>query len=198
MKRSSLRFLSKRLRFSDNRRVAKMLTFAHRAARQSLGAHQSSRLQLRCRTNKNRLKPKSTPTREQWFKMTKFVFWSGAYNVGLGAFLAFPSLYRAFGLNIPTPFWGWLVGGFLAYTGAMLILSSRDLRRRASLVYWESFLRYIAALLLIPAGLFGGLGLIAVPLGLGDLAIGLVYMFGLPKELGVSHKSLFCDRQNAA
>ena len=31
--------------------------------------------------------------------------------------------------------------------------------------------------------------MIAVPLGLGDLAIGLVYMFGLPKEHGVSHRS---------
>ena len=39
-----------------------------------------------------------------------------------------------------------------------------------------------------------GLGLIAVPLGLGDLAIGLVTMFGLPKELGVSHCALLCDR----
>jgi hypothetical protein len=38
------------------------------------------------------------------------------------------------------------------------------------------------------------LGLIAVPLGLGDLAIGLVYMIGLPKELGLSHRDLFCDQ----
>jgi hypothetical protein len=117
-------------------------------------------------------------------------------NVGLGLFLTFPPLYQALGLNVPIPFWGWLIGGFLAYTGAVLILSSRDLRRRASLVYWESILRYIAALLLIPAGLFGDLGMIAVPLGLGDLAIGLVYMFGLSKEYGVSHRSLFFDRQD--
>jgi hypothetical protein len=49
-------------------------------------------------------------------------------------------------------------------------------------------------MLLIPAGLFGDLGLIAVPLGLVDLAIGLMYMFGLPKELGLSHSALLCDR----
>jgi hypothetical protein len=36
-------------------------------------------------------------------------------------------------------------------------------------------------LLLIPAGLFG------------DLASGLIYMFGLPKELGVSHQTLLYD-----
>jgi hypothetical protein len=127
-------------------------------------------------------------------KMKQFVYWSGIYNAGLAATLTFPPVYQALGLNIPAPLWGWLVAGFLAYTSAVLILASRDLQRRASLVYWESLLRYIAALLLIPAGLFGDLGLIAVPLGLGDLAIGLVYMFGLPKYFGISHSDLFCDR----
>ena len=126
--------------------------------------------------------------------MTTFVFWSGVYNAVLAFFLLFPPLYQALGLNVPAPLWGWLVAGFLAFTSAALILASRDLRRRASLVYWESLLRYIAALLLIPAGLFGDLGLIAVPLGLADHGIGLIYMFGLPRELNVSHRALLCDQ----
>lgn len=128
------------------------------------------------------------------FKMSQFVFWSGVYNGGLALFLLFPLLYGALGLNFPAPFWGWLVGGFLAYTGAALILASRNLSQRASFVYWEAFLRYIGAILIVPAGLFGDLGLIAVPLGLVDLGIGLVYMIGLPKELGVSHQGLLFDR----
>jgi len=128
------------------------------------------------------------------FSMRQFVLWSGVYNAGLALFLLFPPLYRGLGLNIPAPLWGWLLAGFLGFTSAVLILSSRDLRRRASLVYWESLLRYVAALLLIPAGLFGDIGLVAVPLGLGDLAIGLVYMFGLSKEFGISHSRLLCDR----
>jgi hypothetical protein len=127
-------------------------------------------------------------------KMVPFVFWSGVYNAGLALFLLYPPLYRALGLNIPAPLWGWLLAGFLGFTSAVLILASRDLRRRASLVYWEALLRYVAALLLVPAGLFGDLGLVAVPLGLGDLAIGLAYMFGLPNELRTSHYALWCDR----
>jgi hypothetical protein len=130
------------------------------------------------------------------FKMTPFIFWSGVYNAGLAVFLLFPPLYRGLGMNICDPVWGWLIAGFLGFTSAVLILASRDLRRRATFVYWESLLRYIAALVLIPAGLFGELGLITVPLGLGDLAIGLVYMFGLPKELGVSHRALLSDSIN--
>jgi len=126
--------------------------------------------------------------------MKTFVFWSGVYNAGLAVFLLFPPLYRGVGMNICDPVWGWLIAGFLGFTSAVLILASRDLRRRSTFVYWEALLRYVAALVLIPAGLFGDLGLIVVPLGLGDLAIGLVYMFGLTKELKLSHSALFWDQ----
>lgn len=126
--------------------------------------------------------------------MSKFVYWTGVYNAGLAATLMLPPVYQALGLNIPAPLWGWLLAGFLAFTSAVLILASRNLPKRASFVYWESFLRYLAALLLIPAGLFGDLGLIAVPLGLADFAIGCAYLFGLPKELGVSHHALLSDQ----
>jgi hypothetical protein len=126
--------------------------------------------------------------------MKNFVFWSGVYNAGLALTLTCPPFYHLLGLNIPSPFWGWLFAGFLIFTSATLILASRLLRQRATFVYYEAILRYIAALLLVPAGLFGDLGLIAVPLGLGDLAIGLVYMIGLTKELNVSHRALFSDQ----
>jgi hypothetical protein len=128
------------------------------------------------------------------FKMQNFTFWTGVYNAGLALTLTCPAFYLRLGLNIPTPFWGWLLAGFLAFSAAVLILAARNIRQRAAFIYYESLLRYIAALLLIPAGLFGDLGLIAVPLGVVDLAIGLVYMFGLPKELAVSHKALFLDK----
>jgi len=55
-------------------------------------------------------------------------------------------------------------------------------------------LRFVAALILIPAGVFGDIGLIAAILGLGDLSIGLAYVFGLTKELGRSHEDLLFDR----
>jgi hypothetical protein len=128
------------------------------------------------------------------FSMNRFVFWSGVYNAGLAFILLFPLLYRELGLNICSPVWGWLIAGFLAYTSVVLVYASRDLGRRAVLVYWESLLRYVAALVLIPAGLFGDIGPIAALLGLGDLLIGLVYMFGLTKELGVTHSALLFDR----
>jgi hypothetical protein len=128
------------------------------------------------------------------FKMSFFVFWSGVYNAGLAFLLVFPPLYRALGLNICSPALGWVIANFLAYTSVVLIFASRDLTRRGSLVYWEELSRYVAAIVLIPAGLFGDLGPIAALLGLADLIIGLVYAFGLTKELGVSHSALLFDR----
>ena len=128
------------------------------------------------------------------FKMQKFTYWTGIYNAVIAIFLLFPTLYQGVGLNICDPVWGWLIAGFLLFCAAVLILSSRNLRQRAAFLYYESLLRYIAAVVLVSAGLFGDVGLIAVPLGLCDLAIGLAYMFGLPKELGVSHADLLRDR----
>jgi len=128
------------------------------------------------------------------FKLSSFVFWTGIYNAGLACVLLFPPLYRALGLNVCSPVWAWLIAGFLSYTSVVLIHCSRDLSRRATLVYWEALLRFVAALILIPAGLFGEIGLIAAVLGLGDLAIGLVYVFGLTRELGASHEDLLLDR----
>jgi hypothetical protein len=128
------------------------------------------------------------------FATSSFVFWTGVYNAGLALFLAFPGLHRLVGLNICSPVWGWLLAGFLAYTSVVLLYASRNLRRRAALVYWEALLRYVAAFVLIPAGLFGDVGLIAAVLGLGDFAIGLAYMFGLAKEFDASHAALLFDR----
>jgi len=130
--------------------------------------------------------------------MNRFIFWTGIYNAGLALILLCPPAYRALGLNICSPVWAWLVAGFLAFTSAVLILSARRLPERASLVYWEALLRYAACLVLVPAALFSDIGLMAAPLGLGDLAIGLVYMFGLPKALGVSHQTLLFDRLGTA
>lgn len=60
-------------------------------------------------------------------KMSAFVFWSGVYNAGLAFVLIFPPVYRALGLNICSPLWGWLIAGFLSFTPAVLILASRGI-----------------------------------------------------------------------
>jgi hypothetical protein len=124
----------------------------------------------------------------------KFVFYTGIYNSLLAAFLLCPPAYHALGLNIGQRIWGWVLAAFLAYTAVTLIICSRNLWARAAIVYHEALLRFVAAALLIPFGIFGDIGLIAAAMGLVDAAIGYFYMQGLTKTLNVTHKKLFLDR----
>jgi hypothetical protein len=124
--------------------------------------------------------------------MRKFVFWTGIYNIGLAATLALPWVYfDIFAVNIPDHVVAKLIAGFLGFTAAVLIISSTDLEKFASLVSWEALLRFVAAALLIPYGFFGHMGLMAGVLGLGDLAIGVVYLVGLQRMFTVPYYKLF-------
>lgn len=125
--------------------------------------------------------------------MRKLVALSGWYNVFLGAALLVPGIYTAIGIKVPHIFWGWLVAAFLWFTSAALILAARDLRRRASIVYWEAFLRFAAAGLMLTWGP-EQFGCPAWFVGIVDFLWGCSYIFGLPKALNTSHAALFFDR----
>jgi len=109
-------------------------------------------------------------------KFERVVFWSGIWNVGLGLILVTPPIREFLGLQVPNPFWPWIVAAFLWYTAATLILSSRDVRIFASVIYWEALLR-------VPTILFA----------VTDFVWGLVYIVGLQRVTGRSHTSLLVD-----
>ncbi len=69
----------------------------------------------------------------------------------------------------------------------------RSLRSRASIVCWEGVLRIVAFFLLAGYGFFGGLGISMALVGTVDLVIGLIYLFGLPRSLGVKGAQLLLD-----
>ena len=84
---------------------------------------------------------------------SNLIIYSGYWNIGIAALLLFPPLYHALGMNLSQPMWGWLIAGFLLYTAATLIIGGRDIQRYGSIVIYEALLRFIAAVLVIPAGL---------------------------------------------
>jgi hypothetical protein len=124
--------------------------------------------------------------------MRKVVLASAVWNASLGAFLLLPAVYRPFGLRVPHPFWGWALCAFIWYTAAVLVIACRDLPRRASLVYWEAILRFVAAALLFTVGA-GVIGWIAWFVGATDILWGLAYTFGLPRALNTTHAALLLD-----
>ncbi len=115
---------------------------------------------------------------------------SGFWNLALALTLFYPPVYRSLGINLTQPVWGWLIAGFLLYTSATLIFCSRDLKTFGGLILWEGLLRFFAAALLIPAGCFGGYGLLTAVLGLTDLIWGVVFFVIVPKSTGMSAGAL--------
>ena len=109
---------------------------------------------------------------------------SGFWNRGLAVSLIYPPLYLALGINLTQPVWGWLIAGFLLFTSAILILSSRDLKTFGGIILWEGLLRFLAAAILIPAGIWGGYGLLTALLGLTDLVWGVVFFAVVPRATG--------------
>jgi hypothetical protein len=126
--------------------------------------------------------------------MKKFVFCTGAYNILLGLGFLFPPLVKFLGVTAPeSGVWLQLPATMVIYLGILLILCSRSLRSRASIVLWEGILRIVIFFLLAGYGFFGGLGISMVLIGTVDLVIGLIYVFGLPRFLGVNGGQLLLD-----
>jgi hypothetical protein len=124
------------------------------------------------------------------------VFWSGIWNVGLGIILVTPPIREFLGVRIPNPFWPWIVAAFLWYTSATLILSSRNVQKFASIIYWEALLRFAAVIILIAYGLtYVGI-LPSVLFAVTDLAWGVVLIGGLLRFTGRSQSSLVLDQRH--
>ena len=125
----------------------------------------------------------------------RVVFWSGIWNIGLGLILITPPIREFLGLQVPNPFWPWVVAAFLWYTAATLILSSRDVRIFASVIYWEALLRFASVSLLVAYG-FTYVGVVPTVLfAVTDFVWGLMYLIGLRRVTGRSQASLLFDRR---
>ncbi len=126
--------------------------------------------------------------------MKAFVFWTGWYNIVVGFALFFPVLFRSLGVRFPeSVVWSELVGFLAMFLGVMLVWCARDLQARATIVYWEGWLRIVIFLHLGWFGFFGGIGALLGLIGVIDLLIGLTYILGLPGAVGKSHGTLLGD-----
>jgi hypothetical protein len=92
-----------------------------------------------------------------------------------------------------TAYFNLMTCAFLAFTAAALFLAARSLETRASIVFWEGFLRIGAAVILLTIGrtvLGDGK---ACFLAMTDLAWAVVYQAGLMHAFGKTYWQLLCD-----
>ncbi|MFN0069296.1 MAG: hypothetical protein ACKVYV_16870 [Limisphaerales bacterium] len=129
--------------------------------------------------------------------MKAFIIWTGLVSGISGVALQVPSLTAQL-FPVSPPALVLRVFGLVAvFLGLMLILCSRDLKNRGVVVIWEGMLRLVGGLVIAGYGIFGDHGVLMCLAGLGDFAIGGVYLVFLPRHLGVSTLDLLLDRQRS-
>ncbi len=127
--------------------------------------------------------------------MKRFVFWTGVANVLAGVALQFSSVSMKFIPSAPpTTMVTHLFGAIAFLTGAMLVLCSRDLKCRGTLVAWEGILRLVGFAAMTGYGVLCHGGFPIALTGLLDGLIGVAYLYALPRHLGVSLAGLLLDR----
>ena len=126
--------------------------------------------------------------------MRNFVFWTGMANVLAGVALQFPSVAMKFMPSAPANMVMHLFGAMAFLIGVMVVLCSRDLKRRGALVAWEGVLRLVGFVIMTGYGILCHGGFPVTLAGLIDGLIGVAYLAALPRHLGVSLADLLLDR----
>ena len=84
------------------------------------------------------------------FDFPRFVRLTGFYNIGLVLIAALSAGGPLFGVRFCHPAWALLIGGFLSFCAAVLLIASRNLKVFAPLLFWEMLLRFVAFAVLVP------------------------------------------------
>ena len=124
--------------------------------------------------------------------LSRLILVSGFWNLILSLYI-FANGIAALNRDIQEAYFDFFLSLFLSFTSAALILSSRDLARRASIVFWEGYLRFAAGILLLTLGL-KIIGNIAIAIAMIDILWGLLYQVGLCRVLNKFYSDLLLDR----
>ncbi len=126
--------------------------------------------------------------------MKRIIFWFGIYDLIAGTTMYFPQLWEPLGVVFPEPaVWSQFIAILIIYWGLVSVWSSRNLRARATIMYWQCLIRMVSPILFGYWVIFGGMAAVLAGIGIFDLIFGLVVIFGLPKMLGTTHAELFRD-----
>jgi len=127
--------------------------------------------------------------------MRKFIFWTGIYDIVMAGTISCPWVVKMLGVPLPESyFWLWFAAALVIYLGVVLVISSRNIKTRAPVIYWEGILRLVGFVLMAGFGILGGLGIAVTVLGVVDLIIGLVYLIGLPNSMNTTPMNILLDR----
>lgn len=125
-------------------------------------------------------------------RLKSLVLASGIWNFLLGLVTILTGLSAYGSNNLELAYHNILLALFLFFTSAALVLCSRNLAGRATIVFWEGYLRIAAAILFLTLGT-KIIGNSAIFVAATDLAWAAVYQIGLCRSLKRSYWQLLTD-----
>ena len=126
-------------------------------------------------------------------KLSKFLVLTAGYNFVLGTALLSDFLRDFLEVELVYP-GNQMITGFLWFTTAALLISSRDIKHYASIIYYEAYLRFFAATVLLVAVYRYDFGIVLGIAAVGDIIIGVYYIVALKIETPFGHQQLLTNR----
>lgn len=130
--------------------------------------------------------------------MKTFVRLAALYNLSGIIVMLTPGGLLLFGVEQPySLFWVWLPGLLGLFPTVVLWLSARDLEKYGAFAYWNGIVRLLFVVATFAFDFGATMGFFAVALALGDLALALGCLIGLPRALRRSHWDLITNATHA-
>ena len=99
------------------------------------------------------------------------------------------------GVKLPySSFWVWFPALFASFATIVLLLSSRNIEKYASFAYWNGIIRLTFVAIAFALNFQASVGSFILLLAVGDLPLGLLCVFGLPRALKKTHFQLLTDK----
>lgn len=120
---------------------------------------------------------------------------AGIYNASAVIVFLTPGALAIAGVEHPySPFWVWLPALLGLFAGLVLFISSGDLHKYGVFPYWNGIIRLVFATCTFAIGFGDTMGPFATLLAIGDIPLGLICVFGLPRVLNKSHLQLLINK----
>lgn len=126
--------------------------------------------------------------------MKTVVRFCALYNASALVAFVTPGVMPALGVPLPSPFWVWLPALLGLFVAIVLWLSAADLRRYGAFPFYSGLVRIVFAVLTFALDFPGSAGRLTAVIGLGDLALGLACVIGIPRVTGRTPLELLTNR----
>lgn len=117
------------------------------------------------------------------------------YNASALIVFLTPGGLAFFGVREPySPFWTWLPALLALFASIVLFLSSLDLHKYGTFPYYNGIIRVLFASAAFLLGFQNSVGLFIGLIAAGDMIIGLLCIFSIPRALNKTHIALLLNQ----